>query len=470
MAEALRQAGHSIFLDSDRQDGIVPGADWSRTLFHKLRLCDAVVFLNSSGSQASKWCHTEVVVAADLGKRRYWLDVEEGVKSPAVLGPVHGIRLEISLTDSTRRLVEVLRRDGLAEHSMARWDESRSPYPGLEAMDVLDAGVFFGREADVHRLVERVAGPLGQVDGDLVVVVGPSGAGKSSLVRAGLAARLASAGTGWAVLEPFEPGLRPLDRLVKRLVDLSGGQLQEAACRAELGADGLGAVADRLLDRSPAPARRLLVIIDQAEQLATVGQGADREAFVAILATGLGPGSPVTVVMTVRSDRFEDVHGLPVIGGAIHESFVVASLDRSQLAAVIEGPARRADMTFETGLVGQLIDDAVRGGSDNAVDSLPLLAFTLREAYDLAVAQDARDHRRRLRTRRPDRGRHCPARRRRRSLAISRHTPRLGGAAAPLRHRERTEPRHRAAGCPRPAERRRKGRRAKVGRPALVDR
>ena len=67
VAEALRQGGHNVFLDSDRQDGISPGDVWSRTLFHKLRLCDAVVLLNSTASQGSKRCHTELAVAGDLG-------------------------------------------------------------------------------------------------------------------------------------------------------------------------------------------------------------------------------------------------------------------------------------------------------------------------------------------------------------------------------------------------------------------
>ena len=91
---------------------------------------------------------------------------------------MHGIRFGTSLDESIQVLLSALRRDGLADRSLARWDERRAPYPGLEALDVEDAGVFFGREADVDRLVERVSGPLGQLDGDLVVVVGPSGAGK----------------------------------------------------------------------------------------------------------------------------------------------------------------------------------------------------------------------------------------------------------------------------------------------------
>lgn len=75
VADGIRRSGHTIFLDSDREDGIAPGAAWQRTLFRELRICDAVVFLNSRAGQTSMWCHSELVVAAELGKRVYSLDL-----------------------------------------------------------------------------------------------------------------------------------------------------------------------------------------------------------------------------------------------------------------------------------------------------------------------------------------------------------------------------------------------------------
>ncbi len=136
------------------------------------------------------------------------------------------------------------------------------------------------------------------------------------------------------------------------------------------------------------PAKRLLITVDQAEQLATVTPPQDSGEFPAVLGEGLGAGSPVTVVMTVRSDRLDEIQRLPVIGPMIHAPFVIAPMSRSQLAAVIEGPAGRADLAFAPGLAGRLIDDAVRGSSGEAADALPFLAFTLREMYDLAVQED----------------------------------------------------------------------------------
>jgi len=387
VAEGVRLAGHLIFRDSDRENGVAPGAEWPKTLLHELRRCDAVVFLNSSASQASMWCHSELVVATDLGKRVYSLDLAPDVPPHPLLQLLQGIRLETTLDASIQRLTDNLRLDGLAQSTRLKWERGRSPYPGLAAMDVADAGVFFGREDDVRDLEDKVNRPLGQPGGDLVVVMGPSGAGKSSLVRAGLVARLAVPGSGWVVAGPFEPGTRPLRRLASRLAALVPGQLTDDQCRDRLLTEGIGAVGEWLADHTES-AKRLLITVDQTEQLATVTPSQDAGEFLTVIGGGLGEDSPVTVVMTVRSDRFDEIQRLPVVGPMIHESSVIAPMGRSQLAAVIEGPAGRADLTFAPGLVARLIDDAVRGSSEEAVDALPFLAFTLREMYDLAEQED----------------------------------------------------------------------------------
>jgi hypothetical protein len=208
-------------------------------------------------------------------------------------------------------------------------------------------------------------------------------------VRAGLAAQLATPRSGWVVARPFEPGIRPFDRMASELTALAGGQLTEAECRTRLLTDGLASVAtwlayDQAYRSAPRPLR-LLITVEQAEQL--LAPDSEMEGFLAVLGAGVGSGSPVTVVATVRSDRFDEVQRLPVIGPMINEPYVIRPLGRAQLGAVIEGPARRAGLRFAPGLVGLLIDDATSGGRSEAVDALPLLAVTLREMYDLVREQ-----------------------------------------------------------------------------------
>jgi len=81
------------------------------------------------------------------------------------------------------------------------------PYQGLEAFTEATARFFFGRQADVEALWQKLE------QSAFVPVIGASGSGKSSLVQAGLIPALKKSGTNWVVLEPMKPGLKPLQNL-----------------------------------------------------------------------------------------------------------------------------------------------------------------------------------------------------------------------------------------------------------------
>jgi TIR domain/WD domain, G-beta repeat len=382
--EALRRAGHGVFFDSDPADGIAPGADWQRAVRRELRACDVVVFLNSRAAQGSMWCHSELVLATELGKPVYSLDLGPGLEPHPLLRAVQGIGFGGSAGAGVRRLTGSLAALGLAAAPGPRWQRGRPPYPGLAAMDVADAGVFFGRRGEVRGLVGRVNQLLGRGEGDVVAVLGPSGAGKSSLVRAGLVAQLAVPGSGWVAAGPFEPGLVPLGRLARALAQVAPDGLGEGECLERLRGQGLAEFGGWLADRAGPAARRLLVTVDQAEQLVAVTPPAQRDEFAGVLGSGLGPGSPVTVVLTARPDRLVGIQRLPVIGQAIRAAFVVGPLPSSELGEVITGPARRAGLSFEPGLAERIAKDTAPAG--DTTDALPLLAFTLREMYDRVAA------------------------------------------------------------------------------------
>jgi hypothetical protein len=112
VANGLRRAGHNIFLDSDRADGITPGSAWQRTLLRELRTCDGVVFLNSRAGQASVWCHSELVVAIELGKRIYPLDLHPDLAPHPLLQALQAIRFGTTIQASIGRLTSSLDADG----------------------------------------------------------------------------------------------------------------------------------------------------------------------------------------------------------------------------------------------------------------------------------------------------------------------------------------------------------------------
>ena len=225
---------------------------------------------------------------AELGKRVCSLDLAPDLPPHPLLQSLQGIRLEATIDAGIQRLADNLGLDGLAESTTPRWERGRPPYPGLAAMEVDDAGVFFGRDEEVRSLVARVDAPLGQPGGNLLVVMGPSGAGKSSLVRAGLVARLAAPRSGWAIAGPFEPGTRPLGRLVSRLAALVPGQLTDGECRDRLLNEGLGAVAEWLADHMEFPVKRLLIALacPLTSLLRVVGPSCFRFAVLPDVVTG----------------------------------------------------------------------------------------------------------------------------------------------------------------------------------------
>ena len=82
---------------------------------------------------------------------------------------------------------------------------TRPPYPGLLAFDEADAAIYFGRDDDIRRLIERLNARRAQGGAKLVAVLGASGSGKSSLLRAGVLPRLKRDKRNWIVLPPFRP-------------------------------------------------------------------------------------------------------------------------------------------------------------------------------------------------------------------------------------------------------------------------
>src|SRR3712207_3966377 len=99
----LRAAGFvALFVDFDPEQGIPAGRNWERELYAQLRKTDAVIFLASAASVASRWCVGEVILARSLGKPIFplrlngdarlellddvqWIDLAEGERAYARL-------------------------------------------------------------------------------------------------------------------------------------------------------------------------------------------------------------------------------------------------------------------------------------------------------------------------------------------------------------------------------------------------
>jgi hypothetical protein len=213
LAERLQAEGFaSLFLDFDPEQGIPADRNWERELYAQLRKTDAVIFLASAASVASRWNFAEVSLARSLNKPVFPLRLE----ADAWLELLNDTQW-IDLAEGERAYAQLwagLRQAGLEPSDSFAWDPTRRPYPGLQAFAPQDAAVFFGRDHEIERLLEFVQPILQRgFGGRFVAILGPSGSGKSSLLRAGRALGGGAADAARPAAHQ-KPGPQPLSGLL----------------------------------------------------------------------------------------------------------------------------------------------------------------------------------------------------------------------------------------------------------------
>ena len=266
-----------------------------------------------------------------------------------------------------------------------------NPYRGLESFEANDYHLFFGRQQAVEDLVQQVHNER------LTVVLGASGTGKSSLVKAGLLPVLKGAVSlrpnearqslnvahsdkllsvdpdRWCVLPPLRPTANPIEQLVEHLAkELNRPHLNLQANRPAV-------LANFLKDWSHEnPDRRLLLTIDQFEELVTVCGEPARLAFLELLAEALRVDSGCFhLVITLRTDFEPQLAHLALKPYWEAGRFIVQPMSRRELQEAIEGPASERILYFEPPeLVERLINEVI-----DTPGALPLLSFALKQMY-----------------------------------------------------------------------------------------
>jgi WD40 repeat protein len=366
----------ALFLDFDPALGIPAGRNWEQELYARLRQAAAMVFLSSAASLRSPWCFAEVALARAIGVRVLQVRLESDARHP-LIEDLQAVDLAREGDAALGRLASSLRLSGLDPVTMFDWDPTRLPYPGLRAFQPEDAAVFFGRENEINDLIERLRSLFRRGSASLALV-GPSGSGKSSLVHAGLLPRLDRLPTEWEVLPPVIPGDRPVAALARSLAmrlsavftPHSWHQMEE---RLRQYPGELFEVARDLAHGTGHSGRLVLLVIDQAEELLTLTGDEAREDFIRVIGPAASGPGPLRLLFTLRSEFLSGLLHQPGIADLVRDSMAIGPLDRSRISAVITGPAQRAGLIFEPGLVERMVEDA-QGG-----DALPLLAYTLRQ-------------------------------------------------------------------------------------------
>jgi formylglycine-generating enzyme required for sulfatase activity len=382
----LEQMGHqSVFLDFDSEDGIPVGREWEKELHAKLRECRAMIVLCSRASMASQWCFAEVTYAKLQGKLVLPVKIDNT--------DVYPILASLQIIDATVGWDAVCRRleEGLKD--LFDWDSTRSPYPGLPAFQEQDTAIFFGRDKEI-RVGQELLNHLRQFGGArLTLMLGASGSGKSSLMRAGLLPRL-KRDRRWVVIDPFRPLKTPFDKLARVLrerfsltqqagkglvTDTAHARIQIHwnGQEAEQSVDRFLALIEELREKAGARETTVLLMIDQYEELLTLGAHEEGNRFLAFLRAVLDRrDSGLMVLATLRSDFLGSFQEHPAMRGLRVETVQVPQMAVDDFAPIIEGPAKLAHLELGPGLVQAMIRDT------QTSDALPLLAFTLGQLWD----------------------------------------------------------------------------------------
>lgn len=241
------------------------------------------------------------------------------------------------------------------------------PYVGLRYFEEKEAHIYFGRDADLFKLINSI----GQPDYNLCLLYGPSGVGKSSLVHAGLLPRIRPK---YSIYGPYR----------RSFVQGLDAQLLEALEKAHAGGNS-----------KPA-----LILLDQVEEMFThtnPERPQEAPAFFSALTAALRENSrSIRFLLSFRFEHFTSVFK-PLEGAGVQVlSLGLDPLQRPAVRQAIEGVLKRPPLPERFGLCIEedLIETMIHAvSSDKDSHIAPLLQLQLRSMWDEAVALDDREPR-----------------------------------------------------------------------------
>lgn len=259
-------------------------------------------------------------------------------------------------------------------------DAKGSPYPGLFHFTRKYAPVFFGRDADIHEILDRMRSP----EGRFIIISGDSGVGKSSVVDAGILPRLEDRGLpGDENCETVRMVPSQTDQPFNSLMAALGAMAARAGLRLDAIAHDLTQNPITLtrhlatIIKDGTDRQHLVLFIDQMEELFTVQDITQSNVFLTALYHAV-QDQALYVLATIRSDHLHYCHRHPemvkVLNGKGH--YALGRVEPFMMQDMIMKPAEASGLQVSETFARRLIHDT---GADSA--NLPLLAFVLEQLF-----------------------------------------------------------------------------------------
>jgi len=259
------------------------------------------------------------------------------------------------------------------------------PYKGLSAFTKEDAPFFFGRTEFTKTLVQA------SQTRPFIAVIGNSGSGKSSVVFAGLIPELEQENFWEFII--FRPTDNPFFQLANALLCLLEPEMDklERLTKAKKSANNfktgeltLKEVLDDITLQKKSSNQRLLIFVDQFEEVYTLSTEEEREIFIEQLlevvnAKSEKRTSDIVLVITLRADFYAQAIDYTPLGEVLQKwkPETILAMNQEELQEAIEKPAREVDIKIQDGLT-KIILDAVK----SKPGELPLLEFALKKLWE----------------------------------------------------------------------------------------
>ncbi len=289
--------------------------------------------------------------------------------------PRRGYRFVASVKVLTASAPETGAADPAQSSLIADYWNRHSPFRSLQTFEPEDAWLFFGRDPEINKLLERLA------CSPVLVVIGNSGCGKSSLIRAGLvpalhAGRFSCEGKeidSWrtAVIRPSDA---PFDYLAEIVASQLAPEssLRERAdfiaeCRERARLDqnalrnAITALVGAFKPREKADQTHVLLVADQFEEIFTLTSNNEiRESYIEALLKASQPGGalPIHVVLILRADFYAQCLEHEGLSQCLQTNlYNVPRMNREHLRESIERRLELAAAQAEAGLIESLLEE-----------------------------------------------------------------------------------------------------------------